>query len=230
MLPTHASEVTAPTPVVADAPAHPRARLRWVRGIAIALAAVLGFLVLYVGVTFVQVWMSSRHDGAKPSDAIVVLGAAQYNGRPSPVLTARLDHALELWKQGLAPVIVVTGGKQPGDRFTEATASANYLLQHGVPDEKILREVQGKSSWESLAAAARILRDRGLNEVILVSDPYHALRIGGIADELGLTAHVSPTRTSPIKGSAAFRHMVRETGAVAVGRIIGYRRLLRLEG
>jgi len=228
VLPTHASEVTAPTPVVTDAP--PRQPLRWVRGILIAVAALVGFLVLYIGVTFVQVWMASRHDGAKPADAIIVLGAAQYNGRPSPVLISRLDHALDLWNQGLAPLIVVTGGKQPGDRFTEATASANYLIQHGVPDENILREVQGTSSWESLAAAARILKGRGLSEVILVSDPYHSLRIGGIADELGLTAHVSPTRTSPIKGSAAFRHMVRETGAVAVGRIIGYRRLLRLEG
>ncbi|HTN81336.1 MAG TPA: YdcF family protein [Acidimicrobiales bacterium] len=204
--------------------------MRWGRGILITIAALVGFLVLYIGVTFVQVWMSSRHDGAKPADAIVVLGAAQYNGRPSPVLISRLDHALDLWNQGLAPLIVVTGGKQPGDRFTEATASANYLIQHGVPDEKILREVQGTSSWESLAAAARILKGRGLSEVILVSDPYHSLRIGGIADELGLTAHVSPTRTSPIRGSAELRHMVRETGAVAVGRIIGYRRLLRLEG
>ncbi len=99
-----------------------------------------------------------------------------------------------------------------------------------MPDAQILREVQGRNSWESLAAAARILRGRGLSEVILVSDPYHTLRIGGIADELGLTAHVSPTRTSPISGSSEFEHMVKETGAVAVGRIIGYRRLLRLEG
>ncbi len=228
MLPAHTSEITAPTPVITGVA--PRPRRRWTRGIAIALVAIFGFLALYIGVTFVQVWMASRHDGATKSDAIVVLGAAQYDGRPSPVLTARLDHALELWQEGLAPLIVVTGGKRPGDRFTEATASANYLLDHGVPDAQILREVQGTSSWESLAAAARILRERGLDEVILVSDPYHALRIGGIADELGLTAHVSPTTTSPISGTASFRHMVKETGAVAVGRIIGYRRLLQLEG
>ena len=171
------------------------------RGIAIALVAIFGFLALYIGVTFVQVWMASRHDGATKSDAIVVLGAAQYDGRPSPVLTARLDHALELWQEGLAPLIVVTGGKRPGDRFTEATAAANYLLDHGVPDAQILREVQGTSSWESLAAAARILRERGLDEVMLVSDPYHALRIGGIAEELGLTAHVSPTDDQPDLGN-----------------------------
>jgi uncharacterized SAM-binding protein YcdF (DUF218 family) len=229
VLPADTSEVTAPTAVIAPSE-QPRPRRRWVRGIAIAIAAIFGFFALYIGITFVQVWLASRHDGATAADAIVVLGAAQYDGRPSPVLTARLDHALDLWKQGLAPIIVVTGGKRPGDRFTEATASANYLIDHGVPDAQILREVQGTSSWESLAAAARILRERGLSEVILVSDPYHALRIGGIARELGLTAHVSPTRTSPIGGGAAFKHMVKETGAVALGRIVGYRRLLRLEG
>ena len=141
VLPAHTSEITAPTPVITDAA--PRPRRRWARGIAIALVAIFGFLALYIGVTFVQVWMASRHDGATKSDAIVVLGAAQYDGRPSPVLTARLDHALELWQEGLAPLIVVTGGKQPGDRFTEATASANYLLERGVPDAQILREVQG---------------------------------------------------------------------------------------
>ena len=90
--------------------------------------------------------------------------------------------------------------------------------------------MQGTNSWESLAAAARILRERGLSEVILVSDPYHALRIGGIARELGLTAHVSPTRTSGLSSGSELKHMVKETGAVALGRIIGYRRLLRLEG
>ena len=145
MLPADTSEITAPTAVVPSAPEQPRPRRRWVRGIAIAFAAILGFFALYIGITFVQVWLASRHDGAKAADAIVVLGAAQYDGRPSPVLTARLDHALDLWKQGLAPVIVVTGGKRPGDRFTEATASANYLLERGVPDDKILREVQGRT-------------------------------------------------------------------------------------
>jgi uncharacterized SAM-binding protein YcdF (DUF218 family) len=136
-----------------------------------------------------------------PVDAIVVLGAAQYDGRPSPVLAARLDHALRLWAEGLSPRIVVTGGKRPGDRFTEAQASAEYLMDRGVPDEVILREVQGATSWESLAASARILRERGLGSVVLVSDPYHAKRIAGIASELGLTAFTSPTRTSPETGA-----------------------------
>ncbi len=204
----------------------PRRLRRWALRGAAGLLALGG---LYLFVTFVQVWLEGRHDGKRPADAIVVLGAAQYDGRPSRVLQARLDHALELWRDGYADVIVVTGGNQPGDRFTEATASANYLLARGVPDDQILREVSGGSSWESLAATAVFLDDRGIDRVILVSDPYHSLRIKGIASELGLDASVSPTRTSPTSGVSELKAMVRETAAVAVGRIIGYRRLLRLE-
>ena len=132
------------------------------RRILVRLVAVL--LVagcLYVGVTFVQVWFASRLDQARPVQAIIVLGAAQYDGRPSPVLAARLDHALALWQRHLATVVVVTGGKEPGDRFTEATASANYLEARGVPDPSILREVAGRDSWESLAASAAFLTNAG---------------------------------------------------------------------
>ena len=110
--------------------------------------------MLYLAVTFVQVWRAARRDEAQPAEAIVVFGAAQYDGEPSPVLAARLDHAIELYERGLAPVVVVTGGNQPGDRFTEAAASAKYLLEHGVPDEDVLREVSGTSSWQSLAAVS----------------------------------------------------------------------------
>ena len=123
----------------------------------------------------------------------------------------------------------MTGGGQPGDRFTEATASANYLHTKGVPDEAILREATGRTSWQSLAASARFLRQRGIHDVVLVSDPFHAARIHGIASELGLVAATSPTRTSPIKGVSEFRHMVTETAQVAVARVIGFRRLVRFE-
>ncbi len=187
-------------------------------------AAVVAALVLYLAITFVQVWRAARRDEARPAQAIVVLGAAQYNGRPSGVLRARLDHAIALWRRRLAPVIVVTGGRQPGDRFTEATASANYLLARGVPDRSVLREVSGESSWQSLAATASFLRQRDIQRVLLVSDPFHSYRIGAIADELGLEAHTSPTRESPIGGTAEARYMLRETAAVALGRVIGFRR------
>jgi len=181
----------------------------------------IGFL--YFAVTLGQVWWASRQDHARPAQAIVVLGAAQYNGRPSAVLRARLDHALDLWRRKLAPVIVVTGGRQPGDRVTEAAAAAEYLLGKGVPDASILREVSGTSSWQSLASAAAFLKARGIVEVLLVSDPFHALRIGGIAGELNLHAHTSPTRTSPIRGFDALVRMGREAVAVSIARIVGYR-------
>ena len=188
------------------------------------VAAVMAAVVLYLGITFVQVWRAARRDEARVTQAIVVLGAAQYNGRPSAVLRARLDHAVTLWRRRLAPVIVVTGGRQPGDRFTEATAAANYLLGRGVPDRAVLREVSGESSWQSLAATAAFLRERDISRVLLVSDPFHSYRIGAIADELGLDAHTSPTRKSPIAGTTEARYMLRETAAVAVGRVIGFRR------
>jgi len=181
-------------------------------------------LVLYLGITFFQVWRAAGRDGARPVQAIVVLGAAQYNGQPSAVLRARLDHALGLWRRKLAPVIVVTGGGQPGDRFTEATASANYLLARGVPDGKVLREVSGRTSFQSLSSVAAFLENRSINRVLLVSDPFHAYRIAAIADELGLDGHTSPTRTSPIGGMTEARYFARETVAVAVGRVIGFRR------
>ena len=193
------------------------------------VALVVGATLVYLAVTAVQVWAASRRDQARPAQAIVVLGSAQYNGRPSPDLQARLDHVLILWDRHLAAVIVVTGGKQTGDRFTEATASADYLEAHGVPDAAILREVQGRDSWESLSAAAAILRQRGLARVLLVSDPFHDERLEAIASELGLHGYVSPTRTSPIRGRHVVPYFARETVAVAVGRIIGFRREVRLE-
>lgn len=192
----------------------------------VVLVVVLVALVYWV-VIFVQVWQASRDDNRRPSQAIVVLGAAQYDGTPSPVLAARLDHALELWRAHVAQVIVVTGGKQPGDRTTEAAASANYLHKRGVPQEVILREVQGRSSWESLQAAARILHAQGRRKVTLVSDPYHDARIRDIAEELDLDAVVSPTHTSPVHGWTELHYLIKESVRVAAGRIFGYARLQR---
>lgn len=182
---------------------------------------VVGLGLVYAAATTVQVWWMSRSDDRRPAEAIVVLGAAQYNGRPSPVLEARLDHALELWREGVAPLVVVTGGNQPGDLFTEATAAAAYLGARGVPDSAVRREVQGTSSYESLAATARFLRAEGVDDVVLVSDGLHAARIDAIADELGLDATVSPV---PPTGTEWTR-LARESAGVAVGRLIGFRRL-----
>ena len=203
--------------------------MAWPRLLRRMLVVAVVLPVLYFAVTFVQVWQTSRRDDARPAQAVIVLGAAQFDGRPSAVLRARLDHAAALYHRKIAPVVVVTGGKMEGDRFTESAASANYLHTKGVPEEAILREATGRTSWQSLAASARFLRERGIREVVLVSDPFHAARIGGIAGELGLDAATSPTRTSPIKGLSEFRHMVTESAQVGIARVIGFRRLVRLE-
>lgn len=192
------------------------------------LLAGVGILAVYVVITFVQVYRAKDHDGARPADAIIVLGAAQYDGRPSPVLQDRLDHALALYEDGIASTIVVTGGRQAGDRFTEATAGYNYLRERGVPDEALLKEVGGRSTYESLAASARFLRERDLTSVVLVTDGYHAFRVGAIAEDLGLDAAVSPTETR-LSNTDELRQIGRETLAVAVGRIIGWNRLFRLD-
>jgi uncharacterized SAM-binding protein YcdF (DUF218 family) len=181
-------------------------------------------LVLYVGLTFVQVWLASRSDGAQSADAIVVLGAAQYDCRPSPVLEQRLDHAEQLYRDGVAGTIVVTGGKQSGDRCTEAQSSADYLRGLGVPDDDLLLEVDGRNSWESLAATALILRDRGMTRAVLVTDGYHALRVKAIAEQLGLDASTSPSHEGGALGS-----LVKETAVVAVGRLVGFDRLVNVD-
>ena len=193
-------------------------------GLKIAFVLV-GALALYLVVTFVQVWRAAGRDQAREVDAIVVLGAAQYDGRPSPVLRARLDHAAELFERGMADEVVVTGGKQTGDRLTEAAVSAEYLIRQGVPEAAILREVQGRSSWQQLAAAARFLKRRGSTRVLLVSDGFHAARIAAIAEELGLEGYTSPAPGSPISGAEKLPYLGKETVAVAAGRIFGYRRM-----
>jgi uncharacterized SAM-binding protein YcdF (DUF218 family) len=186
--------------------------------------------VVYFGTTFVQVVLASRRDGARPAQAIVVFGAAQYDGRPSPVLKARLDHAADLYYRDLADTIFVTGGKRPGDRTNEAGAAHDYLVvNRGVPSDRILRETAGTDSWHSLASAANELRKLDMHVVLLVSDPFHNARIAAMARELGLEASVSPTRTSPIDGSTEWNHFVRETAAVGLGRVVGFGRLMGVE-
>lgn len=195
------------------------------------LALVTVAVVAYMLVTFVQVWTSSHRDDPQPADAIVVLGAAQYNGTPSPVLQARLDHAIELYRDGVAPIVVVTGGRQSGDRVTEAKASADYLIARGVPDAAIRREVQGGDTWESLAATARFLGRDGAEDVVLVSDPYHSHRVAAIASEAGLNpVGVSPQTEVVPQGVDSAEVLARESLGVALGRLVGFRRLASYAG
>lgn len=203
-----------------------RSGWRWLFRAALLL---VGLFVMYVGYVTWEVRHYARANETRKVDAIIVLGAAQYNGKPSPVLQARLDHAAALWKQGYAPLIVVTGGKVPGDTTTEAGASAAYLGSLGIPDKDVLREVQGRNSWQSLKAAARFLHDRDVHSVLLVSDSFHDARIRAMTQDLGLKAYVSPTTTSPIRGATREKYLVKEVVALGVGEIFGFNRVSALE-
>lgn len=221
-----AESIGDPTPRVVLRPARwfvPRwwHRGRWWRA-AVVVVAVLASSTAYFAVTLFQVWNTGRSDHSSPVDAIVVMGAAQYDGRPSPQLQARLDHVVELWNAGAAPVVIVTGGNRPGDRFTEAESSRRYLVDAGIPDGSILDEDEGSSSWESLQNVAERADEWGVRTIVLVSDPFHSLRIRLMAEELGLTAYTSATDTSPVRGWTAAREHLTEAAGVAVGRIVGF--------
>ncbi len=162
-------------------------------GIRLLLAAWL------LSLTGVLVW--GTREGARPSDAIVVLGAAQYDGRPSPVLKARLDHALDLWNRRLAPHVILTGGRGAGDTTTEAAVGRAYLRRKGVPDSAMLLENAGRSTDESLASVAHLMAAQRLDEAILVSDPFHMMRLQILAWRYRLKTVPSPTKTSPISAN-----------------------------
>lgn len=192
----------------------------------ISVLVLAGFM--YVCLNIVQVWSVGRSSGAREVDAIVVMGVAQYDGRPSPQLQARLDHVLTLWKEGVAKLVVTTGGNQPGDRFTEARASADYLVAGGIPESAISMEDIGATTLQSLQGVAEILHSRGLSSIEIVTDPYHALRSRLIAQDLGLTAYVSPTEHSAVTGGAEKRRMINEGLGLALAHVIGFQTLDRL--
>jgi uncharacterized SAM-binding protein YcdF (DUF218 family) len=154
-----------------------------------------------------------RRDDARRSDAIVVLGAAQYDGRPSPVLKARLDHALSLWAQHLAPRLVLTGGMGDGDTTSEAAVGRRYAVKHGVPDSAILTETRGRTTAESMQRVAAMMDTAHAHEIILVSDPFHMLRLSILARRFKLTPRTSPTRTSPISSNVteSWRYALSES-------------------
>jgi uncharacterized SAM-binding protein YcdF (DUF218 family) len=190
--------------------------------IRIGLVGLVGGLAV-VGYTTYRIWDQGAKEDNRKADAIVVLGAAQYDGRPSPVFQARLDHAIELYKDGLASTFVVTGGKLPGDRTTEADAARSYALAHGVPAEAILVEDQGRTTLESLRSVAAMLRDRDLSSAVFVSDRTHMLRVLRIASDEGIDARGSPTTTSPTDATffARFEATIHEIGALALYFVAG---------
>lgn len=158
-------------------------------------------VVLLVGLwlaSFTAVVAAARHDDAARADAIVVLGAAQYNGRPSPVFKARLDHAADLYRRALAPLVIVTGGVGEGESRSEAAVGQDYLLQAGLPPNVVAVEAAGRTSAASMRAAAQHLRTLARHHVVLVSDGFHLLRLRFLARRLGLDATGSPAPGSPI--------------------------------
>ena len=170
-----------------------------------------------------RIWDEGQQDDHRPADAIVVLGAAQYDGRPSPVFAARLDHAVALYLARAAPILIVTGGKREGDRTTEAAVARKFAIDRDVPDSAILVEDHGRTTLESLQSVATIMRRHGLRSAIFVSDRMHMLRVLRIARDQGVVSYGSPTNSSPTdldwnRRLDATRH---ELGALALYFLAG---------
>ena len=184
--------------------------------IRLAGAACLG-LVLTAGYATYRIWAQGQNDEERPADVIVVMGAAQYNGVPSRVFAARIDHAVSLYLAGVAPRLVMTGGKAEGDRTTEAAAGRAFAMRLGVPGEAILVEDRSRTTLESIRAVANLLDVNGARSAIFVSDRPHMLRVLRLAADEGITAWGSPTRTSPIERDFAGQvdATVHELGALA---------------
>ena len=182
-------------------------------------AVVIGALI--VGGTAFRVWQVARVDDRNHADAVVVLGAAQYDGDPSSIFESRLDHAAALYERGIAPRIVTAGGGRPGDVYTEAEAGRRYLIQHGVPAEAVVAVGAGNDTLSSLRAVADRARADGWNSAVVVSDPWHSLRSRTMARDAGLMAWTSPTRSGPVVQTreTQARYIVRETAAILFYRV-----------
>ena len=188
----------------------------------VVLAAVLA-VVLLVASTSLAIWWTARQDSRPASDAIVVLGSAQYNGVPSSIFEARLEHAIALYGDGVAPVIVTVGGKADGDAFAEAEAGRDYLADSGIPGEALVAVPEGGDTLESIRAVSATFAEQGWGRAVLVSDPWHAMRAERMAEDAGLTADSSPTRQGPAvqTRTTQFRYILRETAAYLLYRATG---------
>lgn len=191
---------------------------RWVVRGAVGLVAVV---VLLVGGTAFRVWQYGRIDDRDHADVIIVLGAAQYDGDPSSILRARLNHAKTLYDEGVAKEIVTVGGRKPADRFTEAQAGEGYLTSSGVPGSRVIEVNTGNDTLTSLRAVAVVLKEHGWNTAVLVSDPWHMFRAKTMAEASGIDAWTSPTHSGPAvqTRSTQFRYIARETAALLYYRM-----------
>ncbi len=185
------------------------------RVVAKLVAAVVLLAVLVLVGTAGRVWWFARQDDTRRSDAIVVLGAAQFDGRPSSVFTARLVHARDLWKDDVAPRIITVGGNRAGDRFTEAAAGKRWLADHGIPARRVVAVPTGGDTLQSLDAVQAQMQRRGWSTAVVVTDPWHSLRTRSMASDQGIDAVLSPTRQGPAvrQRSTEIRYIARETVA-----------------
>jgi uncharacterized SAM-binding protein YcdF (DUF218 family) len=185
-------------------------------------AAVTSVLLL-TGATGLAIWWTARQDDRPPSDALVVLGSAQYNGVPSSIFEARLEHALALWREGVAPVVVTVGGRAEGDEYSEAEAGREYLLDAGIPADALLAVQEGEDTLESMRAVAGTFDERGWRTAVLVTDPWHAMRAQKMAEDAGMVATSSPTRQGPAvqTRTTQLKYIVRETAAYLLYRATG---------
>jgi uncharacterized SAM-binding protein YcdF (DUF218 family) len=188
------------------------------------LGALLLLFVLYFGVTFVQIWWRGHEHTTKDAQAILVFGTTEDNGKASPELEARLNQALSLYRDGRAPWVAVTGGRRPGDVFTEAGVSATFLEDHGVPADRVLKG-SGSDTWQNVETVLPKLKEHDIKTVITVTDPFHEYRAMAIASAQGLTPYPLPVRNSPTIKHQLWRYYLKETLEVGVGRIVGYGRL-----
>jgi len=170
-------------------------------------------VLLSLGMLCCQIYRQAQADEATEADVIIVLGAAQWGGQPSPVLRARLDHAICLYKKGYAPALILTGGVGEGEVLSEAEVAKEYVLKYSIPESAIFMEQEGRISLQSIRAAKQIMDRQGMNSAILVSDPFHMMRILKMAKDMGIEAYGSPTRTSPISKNkrVEFRHVLGES-------------------
>ncbi len=188
----------------------------------VVAAAVLA-VALLIASTSLAIWWTARQDSRPASDAIVVLGSAQYNGVPSSIFEARLEHAIALYGDGVAPVIVTVGGKADGDQFAEAEAGGDYLAASGIPVEALVAVPEGGDTLESIRAVSTTFAEQGWARAVLVSDPWHAMRAERMAEDVGMDAESSPTRQGPAvqTRSTQFRYILRETAAYLLYRTTG---------
>ena len=222
---SESSTVSLYQPGAGRVPHRPRRRvprrpgaLAW--AVRLVVGAVLVVALVVVGTAF-RVWQVARVDDRQPADVVLVLGAAQYDGDPSSIFSARLDHAARLYNDGVAPRIVTTGGGRPGDVYTEAEAGRRYLIEHGVPADAVVAVAEGFDTLSSLRAAAARAEADGWHSAVMVSDPWHSLRARTMARDAGLEAWTSPTRSGPIVQTreTQARYIVRETAATLFYRL-----------